>query len=152
MTISEMEPPGLLDEHPSNQRQPAPTTGLKALVADDFPDAADSLALFLEYAGVEVLTAADGEAALSLALEWKPDIGIFDIQMPKMNGLDLARAIRSQQWKKRPLLIAMTGWTHVVSEQSARDAGFDHWSKKPVDVMWLVTIIQNHFGLVPRES
>jgi DNA-binding response OmpR family regulator len=152
MTISEMEPPRLLDEQPSNQRQPAPATGLKALVADDFPDAADSLALFLEYAGVEVLTAADGEAALLLALEWKPDIGIFDIQMPKMDGLALARAIRSQRWKKRPLLIAMTGWTQVVSEQSARDAGFDHWSKKPVDVMWLVTIIQNHFGLVRSES
>jgi len=151
MTISEMEPPRLLDEQPSNQRQPAPTTGLKALVADDFPDAADSLALFLEYAGVEVLTAADGEAGLALALEWKPDICILDIQMPKMDGLALARAIRSQQWKKRPLLIAMTGWTQIVSEQSALEAGFDHWSKKPVDVMWLVAIIQSHLGLVRRE-
>ena len=46
----------------------------------------------------------------------------------------------------------MTGWTHVVGEQSALAAGFDHWSKKPVDVMWLVTIIQNHFGLVRQEG
>ncbi len=152
MTISEIEPPRLLDEHPSSQRQPAPTTGLKALVADDFPDAAESFAMFLDYAGIEVVTAADGEAALSLAQELKPDICILDIQMPKMDGLDLARAIRAQQWKKRPLLIAMTGWTHVVSERAALDAGFDHWSKKPVDLMWLVTIIQDHFGLVPRAS
>jgi DNA-binding response OmpR family regulator len=149
MTISELDPPKLFDERPSSQ-QPVPKTGLTALVADDFPDAAESLAVFLEYAGVDVVTAKDGAAALSLASELKPHIAILDIQMPGLGGLEVARAIRAQQWDKRPLLIAMTGWTHVVGEQVALGSGFDHWSKKPVDLMWLVTIIQNHFQLVPR--
>jgi DNA-binding response OmpR family regulator len=150
MMISELEPPKLFDERPSSQQHPAPQTGLKALVADDFPDAAESLALFLEYAGVEVVTAADGEVALALASELRPHIAILDIQMPRLGGLEVARAIRAQQWDKRPLLIAMTGWTHVVGEQVALGSGFDHWSKKPVDLMWLVKVIQDHFGLVRR--
>src|SRR5262245_32977627 len=87
-----------------------PRAGLRALVVDDHLDAAESLAIFLDYAGIESRTAMDGQKALAVATEWHPHIGIFDIRMPGVDGVELARQIRAQGWESRPLLIAVTGW------------------------------------------
>lgn len=122
-----------------------PRSGLRALVVDDHLDSAESLAAFLEYAGVESRTAMDGQRALAMATEWRPHIGIFDIHMPGLDGVELAREIRAHPWESRPLLIAVTGWGDGVRE-SALAAGFDHWAQKPVEPMQLVEMIQTYFG------
>jgi len=127
-----------------------PRAGLRALVVDDHLDAAESLALFLDYAGLESRTAMDGERALSMASEWHPHIGIFDIHMPGLNGVELARQIRAQTWEARPLLIAVTGWGDQARE-SALASGFDHWAQKPVDPMALVKMIQDYFHITARQ-
>jgi len=104
--------------------------------------------MFLDYAGLESRTAMDGERALALASEWHPHIGIFDIHMPGIDGVTLARQIRAQTWEARPLLIAVTGWGDQVRE-SALASGFDHWAEKPVDPMTLVKMIQDYFHITP---
>ena len=128
-----------------------PRAGLRALVVDDHLDAAESLAIFLDYAGLESKTAMDGQQALSLATEWHPHVGIFDIHMPGLNGVELARQIRAQTWESRPLLIAVTGWGDEVRE-SALSSGFDHWALKPVDPMTLVKMIQEYFQITSGQS
>ena len=125
-----------------------PRAGLRALVVDDHLDSAESLAMFLDYVGVDSKTAMDGQQALAVATEWKPHIGIFDIHMPGLDGVELARQIRAQTWESRPLLIAVTGWGDR-ARQSALSSGFDHWAEKPVDPMALVQMIQGYFQLAP---
>jgi CheY-like chemotaxis protein len=123
---------------------------LRALVADDHVDSADSLAAFLNYAGVETQVACDGEQALALATEWKPHICVLDILMPKIDGREVARQVRAQSWEARPLLIAVTGWDNVVNVKSESSSAFDYWLTKPVEPVKLADLIQRYFALIPQ--
>lgn len=121
---------------PSDLAQLSPATGrkLRLLVADDNRDAAHSLATLLDMSGNEVSVAHSGEEALRLAQLLQPQAVILDIGMPGMSGYEVARRIREQDWGKRTLLIAVTGWGQAEDKQRSRDAGFDFHLTKPVDV------------------
>jgi CheY-like chemotaxis protein len=128
------------------RRRSSPTENLaplRVLIADDYADAAQSLALILAIAGIEPEIAMDGEAALARALEWHPHVCVLDMVMPKLDGREVARQIRAQEWGERPVLIALTGRTTAEDRSSARDAGFDHYITKPANPETLVRIIQN---------
>ena len=116
----------------------------RVLIADDYVDAAKSLALVLAIAGVETAIAMDGEEALALAETWHPHICVLDILMPKLDGLGVARLIRARGWIARPLLIAMTGRTTTQDKRSALEAGFDHYMTKPANPATIVRIIQSY--------
>ena len=122
---------------------------LRVLIADDYADAAESLAMLLSNAGIETEVALDGEQALSRASKWRPHICVLDLEMPKLDGGEIARRIREQSWVERPLLIALTGWTAPQDRRSALEAGFDHFIMKPVDPVKLMRIIQNHLVRAP---
>src|SRR6202167_379316 len=83
---------------------------LKLLLADDNRDAAETCAMLLESEGHRVYQAHDGQQALELAERYRPDALLLDIGMPDMNGYQLAQQIRSAEWGKQMLLIAVTGW------------------------------------------
>jgi DNA-binding response OmpR family regulator len=117
---------------------------LRVLIADDYADAAKSLALVLAIAGIEAEIAMDGEQALARATEWRPHVCVLDMVMPKLDGREIARYIRAQEWGERPLLIALTGRTTAEDRLSARDAGFDHYITKPANPETLVRIIRNY--------
>lgn len=114
----------------------------RVLIADDYADAAESLAMLLSNAGVETDVALDGAQALERANTWRPHICVLDLQMPKVDGREIARQIREQNWSRRPLLIALTGWTSARDRNGALEAGFDHYITKPVDPSMLVSIVQ----------
>jgi len=120
------------------------TLPLRVLIADDYADAAESLAMLLASAGVDTEIAMDGEQALERANTWRPHICVLDLEMPKLDGREIARQIREQSWCERPLLIALTGWTAAKDQRSALDAGFDHYVTKPVEPAKLVRIIQDY--------
>jgi CheY-like chemotaxis protein len=115
----------------------------RVLIADDYVDAAESLALLLSSAGVKTDIALDGEQALARANSWRPHVCVLDLQMPKVDGREIARLIREQNWSERPLLIALTGWTSARDRSSALEAGFDHYITKPVDPAVLMKLVQN---------
>jgi CheY-like chemotaxis protein len=123
---------------------------LRVLIADDFADAADSLAMLLSNAGVETEIALDGEQALARASRWRPHICVLDLEMPKLGGCEIARRIREQNWIERPLLIALTGWTAAQDRRSALEAGFDQYVTKPVEPVKLMRIIQDYLVRRPR--
>jgi CheY-like chemotaxis protein len=116
---------------------------LRVLIADDYVDAAESLALVLSIEGVTTHVAVDGAQALACANRWRPHICVLDIGMPKLDGCEIARRIREQQWTERPFLIALTGWTTEHNRRSAFEVGFDHYMTKPADPMTLVRILQS---------
>jgi PAS domain S-box-containing protein len=105
----------------------------RILVVDDNRDAATSLAMMLEFMGNETRSSYDGLEALDTAEEFRPDIILLDIGMPKMNGHEACRRIRRQTWGKDVVLVAITGWGQEDDRRRSREAGFDFHVVKPVE-------------------
>ena len=106
---------------------------LKILVVDDNRDAAESLSTLLQLKGHEVRRAYDGENALQLAEEYRPQLVLLDLGMPKMNGYEACRRIRGHAWGAQMTLIAVTGWGQEDDRRKSSDAGFDGHLVKPVE-------------------
>jgi PAS domain S-box-containing protein len=113
----------------------------RILVVDDNVDAADSLGELLEMLGNDVRTAHDGEAGIAVAEQFRPDVMLMDIGMPKLNGYDAARRIRQHAWGQGVLLVALTGWGQEEERKKSADAGFDHHLVKPVRLDDLTQLI-----------
>jgi CheY-like chemotaxis protein len=105
---------------------------LRIVVADDNEDAAESVTLLLRMAGHEVHTAFDGEAAVRSVETHLPQVALLDIGMPKLNGYDVARRIRTHAWGKQVYLVALTGWGQADDKRRAEEAGFDAHLVKPI--------------------
>ena len=70
---------------------------------------------------------------MDLADEFRPDVILLDIGLPKMNGYEAARRIRQQAFGKGIVLIAITGWGQDTDRCRSKEAGFDHHLVKPID-------------------
>ena len=114
---------------------------VRILVADDNRDAAESLAAMLELYGHDVRTVHDGEAAIDAAHEFQPHNALLDIGMPKLNGYEVCRRLRSAPSSGKVTFIAITGWSQPMDHQMSREAGFHHHLVKPVDPFALVALI-----------
>jgi CheY-like chemotaxis protein len=114
------------DESPFEKR--------KILIADDNFDSAETLAILLRLEGHEVRTACDGVNAIVAAEQFRPDLALFDIGMPRLNGYDAARELRKTEWGKKMILVALTGWGQDHDRRNAIEAGFDHHLVKPADI------------------
>jgi CheY-like chemotaxis protein len=113
--------------------EPAMQVRRNILIADDNQDALESLALMLRLEGHEVHCASDGEEALALAGQRRPEIVVLDVGMPKLDGCEVARRIRAESWGRDAVLVALTGWGQEVDRRRSREAGFDMHLVKPVD-------------------
>jgi DNA-binding response OmpR family regulator len=112
----------------------------RVLVVDDNADAAESLAMLLEANGDAVRVAYDGEEALEAEGDFRPEVVLLDIGMPKLSGYEVARRIRDARGGK-VLIVAITGWGQEEDRRRAREAGFDHHFTKPVDYQALLDVI-----------
>jgi CheY-like chemotaxis protein len=117
------------------------TAGRRILVVDDNEDSAMSLAMLLEISGHEVRTANDGLESIDVAEEFRPDVVLMDIGMPKLNGYDAASRIRAQPWGERMILVAVTGWGQEEDRRRTAEAGFDSHLVKPVDYAAFVRLL-----------
>ena len=120
---------------------------LRVLVVDDNKDSAESLSLLLQLLGNSVSSAYDGEQALEMANELKPDVVLLDIGLPTLSGYEVAKRIRLEPWGDTATLIAITGWGQAEDKALSRDAGFDHHLVKPVDPDALLKLIQQRKAL-----
>ena len=102
----------------------------RILVADDNPDAVEMMRLMLEYKGHEIRVAKDGAQAVTLAEQFRPVVAFLDIGMPRMDGYEAARQIRSSLGPG-VMLVALTGWGQDEDKRLSRDAGFDRHLTKP---------------------
>ncbi len=119
----------------------APSGGRRILVVDDNVDAADSLGLLLEILGNEVRLAYDGEAGVESAGAFRPAVVLCDIRMPKLNGYDAARRVRSEPWGRDMVLVALTGWGQETDRQKCTEAGFNQHLLKPVEAAALMNLL-----------
>jgi PAS domain S-box-containing protein len=127
-------------------RQSAKPTPRRIVIADDNLDAAESLKLLLEFDGHEVRLAGDGREALGAAAAAAPDVMLIDIGMPKLNGYEVARAIRAQPWGRQIKLVAVTGWGQAKDREQAMNAGFDRHLTKPVTHEVLQSLLEGGAG------
>lgn len=117
---------------------------LRVLVVEDDPDTATSCAILLRLYGYEVDVAADGPSALQAVRVNEPDVVLVDIGLPKMDGWQLAKQIREHDARKRPLLIAVTGYGTQADRLHSGEAGIDLHLLKPVDMTHLDRLLR-HF-------
>ena len=129
LPLSAAEADGVQEPAPDMRGTVAPR---RILIAEDIPDAAEMLRVMLDLMGHEVRVAADGVQAVALAREYRPDIALLDIGMPRMDGYQAAREIRGALGPG-VVLVALTGWGQEEDQQRARDAGFDHHLTKPAE-------------------
>jgi CheY-like chemotaxis protein len=120
----------------------------RILVVDDSEDAAESIAMLLEFGGHETKQAHDGVEAVAAAERWRPHVVLLDIGLPKMNGYDACRRIRREPWGRQMFIIALTGWGQEEDRQRSDEAGFDAHMVKPPDYDALMTMI----ALPPQHS
>lgn len=113
---------------------------MRILVADDNQNAAHSLAEFLTVMGHEVQVAYDGGTALSVARSFKPLMAFLDIEMPILDGFQVARQIRADD--RSIVLTAVTGLADE-NEERAHRAGFDHFLTKPVELTRLERLVDD---------
>lgn len=116
------------------------------LVADDNRDAADTLALLLDMDGYETAVAYGGQQALDSIRQKRPDAVILDIGMPDLNGYEVARRIREEEWARNLLLLAITGWGHADDVARAKAAGFNEHLTKPVDADSVVRLLAKYLS------
>jgi CheY-like chemotaxis protein len=125
---------------------------LTILIVEDWPNA-DLLGQILGLKGHTIHLANNGQEAMEKARQCKPDVVFIDVALPRMTGLDLAR-ILSDQGDKKPLLIALSGFSSKEDKAKAYKAGFDHFFTKPMDLDDFMLILEekeNYLFISKRE-
>jgi two-component system alkaline phosphatase synthesis response regulator PhoP len=105
---------------------------VKILVVDDEPDILDILRYNLEKEGYRVFTAEDGQAGIRLAEIEQPHLIILDIMMPKMDGVEVCRTLRSKPMFSKTLITFLTAREEDYSQIAALDVGGDDYITKPI--------------------
>jgi CheY-like chemotaxis protein len=119
-----------------------PRAKRRILVVDDNHDSAMSLRMMLKLLGNDVKTTHDGLAAIEAAEQFRPDLILLDIGLPKLNGYDACRRMREQSWSAGMVIVALTGWGQAEDRRRSQEAGFDHHLIKPVEFAALQKILQ----------
>ncbi|HET9449916.1 MAG TPA: response regulator [Aggregicoccus sp.] len=101
------------------------------LVVDDYQDAREMYAEYLEFSGFRVVEARNGAEALDKAFEHTPDVILMDLSLPVMDGWEATRRLKADERTRNIPVVALTG--HALSGHSngAKDAGCDAFVTKP---------------------
>jgi CheY-like chemotaxis protein len=110
-----------------------PVTARRVLVVDDNEDAARTLSVLLGSHGHEVKHCFSARAALELAATELPDVAFLDLNMPEMDGYELARRLRALSGGSLMRIVAVTGMGRESDIARTREAGFDAHLTKPAD-------------------
>ena len=124
---------GEIRYHRQEPETQAPAKLPYVLVVDDSLSARKSLAQFVEDLGLDVRTARDGMEAVSLIDVRKPDLILVDMEMPRMNGLELTSHIRASSETQDMPVIMITSRSTDKHRKAAMDKGVDHYMVKPFE-------------------
>ena len=106
---------------------------LRILVVDDNQDSGHSLGMLLRVKGHDVRTAKDGLEAIATAEEFRPEVILMDVGMPKLNGYEATRRLRETAFGKNIMIVALTGWGQASDVAQSIEAGCSAHLVKPVN-------------------
>lgn len=128
------------DAGPAQEADPAPEAapvaagrGTRVLVVEDNPDGLETLLALLEAMEYQVAGAADGHEALRVAAQFRPQVVLLDLGLPRMDGYEVARAMRADPQLRQAAIVALTGWGAQRDRAKTAQAGFDGHLTKPVE-------------------
>lgn len=113
------------------------------LVVDDELDTVDVLEMLLGMEGFDTLKAYDGREGLQLAESESPDLVITDLMMPRMNGLDMVRRLKSRE-PTRAIPVIMLSASQEPQDEA--DRPYTTFIQKPVDARRLLAAVQSLLG------
>jgi CheY-like chemotaxis protein len=141
--------------HKTSPSEPAETEpeaaspeGRKVLVVDDYDDAREMYAEYLEYLGYEVQTARDGQEAIERARESHPDVILMDLSLPVLSGWDATQQLKTDEATRDIPVMALTGHVFEPSSERAREVGCDAFVTKPA----LPDTVANHIQALLKKT
>jgi DNA-binding response OmpR family regulator len=120
----------------------------KILVVDDEASIRDLFDVIFTEAGYEVLLAEGGNDALTILKIHEIDVIFLDLKLFGMNGIELCRQIRKT--KPVSMIYAITGWAALFEIAECREAGFDDYFEKPLDMDMLLSLVEQAFARIDR--
>jgi len=118
-------------------------------IVDDHPVNLELAKVLLVLEGYEVHTAADAESALLLLPDLRPDLILMDVQLPGMDGLELARRLKADPLHKNARIVALTAYAMKGDEEKALAAGCDGYMSKPIDTRTFPKTLARFLGGEP---
>jgi two-component system cell cycle response regulator DivK len=109
----------------SEQNQPL------ILVVDDYQDAREMYAEYLQFSGFRVAEAKNGNEAVEQAFALKPDLILMDLSLPGMDGWEATRRLKADDRTKQIPIVALTGHALAGASEGAKKAGCDSFVTKP---------------------
>ncbi len=116
----------------------------KILVVDDNQDSRELVVKILKNRGYQMIEAVDGEDALEKAMAEKPDLILMDISIPKLDGYEVTRMLKSQVKFKDTPIIALTAHAMKGDREKALEAGCEGYISKPIDIHELPDQIKSY--------
>lgn len=120
------------------------------LLIEDNPQNRYLATFLLEHHGHKVVPAETGPQGLELAARLRPDLILLDIQLPGMDGHDVARTLKSDPDLKAIPIVAVTSYAMVGDRERCLDAGAEGYIEKPINPETFVAEVERF--LVPRSS
>jgi len=113
----------------------------KILIVEDNPRNLRLLIMTLRGKGYSLLQTTDGEEALTVAMAERPDLIIMDIQLPKLDGLEVTRRLRVTPGFSQIPIIALTAYAMKGDREKAIAAGCDTYVLKPINTRQLPVVV-----------
>ncbi len=121
-------------------------TRKKILLVDDAETILMMERMILNKAGYELITAKNGEDAVSKAAAERPDLILMDVVMPKMNGFEACKQIRANEATKTIPIIMVTTRGEAESVESGFESGCDEYVTKPINGLEIVSKVKSALG------
>jgi two-component system cell cycle response regulator DivK len=122
------------------------------LIVDDNEKNLKLIRDVLQFKGFTTLEAADGEAAVRLALNDPPALILMDVQLPGMNGCEAMKAIKADERTRAIPIIALTAMAMRGTRESLLSDGFDDYISKPVEIKAVLSLVQKYLSPSPPST
>jgi len=120
--------------------------GETILVVDDNPQNLKLASVLLRAEGYDVHTAVDAKDALRVLESWTPRLILMDVQLPRMDGLELTRRLKADPRRRGIVIVCLTACAIKGDEQKAIAAGCDGYMSKPIDTTALARMVAGYLS------
>jgi CheY-like chemotaxis protein len=125
------------------------STAIGILVVDDNPANSKLLSYVLANQSYEIRTAGDADEALAVLHGFRPRLILLDLQLPGMDGWELARRLKADPAHRGVLIVAVTASAMKGDEEKAIEAGCDGYITKPIDTRTLPKLVASFLASTP---